>query len=89
MVVTGVVGFVAGGSNVSVIRTVRILRPLRTINGIPEMKVLTLSILAAIPMLVDVFILILMFMLIFGLVGGQLYGGLFSNVCYKIDGTTN
>ena len=89
VVVTGVVGFVAGGSNVSVIRTVRILRPLRTINSIPEMKVLTLSILAAIPMLVDVFILILMFMLIFGLVGGQLYGGLFSNVCYNIDGTTN
>jgi hypothetical protein len=89
VVTTGVYGLLAGGSNVSVLRTIRILRPLRTINSIPEMKVLTVSILASIPMLVDIFVLILMFILIFALVGEQIYGGNFSNVCFNIDGSTN
>ena len=88
VVSTGLLGMVMGGGNVSVLRTIRILRPLRTINSIPEMKVLTLSILASIPMLVDIFVLILMFILIFALVGGQIYGGNFSTVCFNIDGST-
>ena len=88
VVSTGLLGMVMGGGNVSVLRTIRILRPLRTINSIPEMKVLTLSILASIPMLVDIFVLIIMFILIFALVGGQIYGGNFSTVCFNIDGST-
>ena len=89
VVTTGVMGMFTGGSNMSVLRTIRILRPLRTINSIPEMKVLTVSILASIPMLVDIFVLILMFILIFALVGAQLYGGNFSIVCFNMDGTTD
>lgn len=89
VVTTGLIGMFSGGGNVSVLRTIRILRPLRTINSIPEMKVLTVSILASIPMLVDIFVLILMFILIFALVGGQIYGGNFSTVCFNVDGTTD
>ncbi|OMJ67418.1 hypothetical protein SteCoe_35428 [Stentor coeruleus] len=40
-------------------------------------------------MLVDIFVLILMFILIFALVGAQLYGGKFSDVCYNLDGSTD
>jgi hypothetical protein len=89
VVCTGLYGFFTGGGNVSVLRTIRILRPLRTINSIPEMKVLTISILTSIPMLVDIFVLILMFIYIFALAGGQLYGGQFSYVCFDINGSAN
>lgn len=89
VVTTGVLGMLTGGGNISVLRTIRILRPLRTINSIPEMKVLTVSILASIPMLVDIFVLILMFILIFALVGAQIYGGNFSKVCFNMDGSTD
>lgn len=86
VVVTGVLSMIAVGGNLSVIRTVRILRPLRTINTIPEMKVLIVSILSSLPLLVDVFILLIFFMLIFSLIAVQLYGGAFSNNCFEMGG---
>ena len=87
VVIVGWVGYILGGQNITVIRTIRILRPLRTINTIPEMKILTISILKSLPMLCDIFVLLFLFLLIFALVGIQLYGGLFSQQCINIDGS--
>lgn len=88
VVIVGWIGYIVGGQNISVIRTIRILRPLRTINSIPEMKILTLSILKSLPLLFDIFLLLFLFLLIFALVGTQLYGGLFSQQCINLDGTS-
>ena len=87
VVAVGWIGYIVGGQNITVIRTIRILRPLRTINSIPEMKILTLSILKSLPMLFDIFMLLFLFLLIFALVGIQLYGGLFSQQCIQMDGS--
>ena len=69
VVCVGWIGIFDLGENISAIRTIRILRPLRTINSIPNMKVLVNSILNSIPMLVDIFIMFLFLLLVFGIVG--------------------
>jgi hypothetical protein len=77
VVVVGWVGTFVTGGNISAIRTIRILRPLRTINSMPKMKVLVTSILNSIPLLVDIFVLFCFLLLVFGIVGTQSYAGLF------------
>ena len=82
VVCVGWIGMNDLGANISAIRTIRILRPLRTINSIPNMKVLVNSILNSIPMLVDIFIMFLFLLLVFGIVGTQSYAGLFRQKCF-------
>lgn len=50
------------------------------------MKILTVSILKSIPLLFDIFLLLVLFLFLFALVGTQIYGGLFSQQCYAMDG---
>ncbi|OMJ69330.1 hypothetical protein SteCoe_32973 [Stentor coeruleus] len=86
VVILGWMGYFLGGQNITMIRSIRILRPLRTINSIPEMKILTVSIIKSLPLLFDIFLLLVLFLLIFALVGTQIYGGLFSQQCFTLDG---
>jgi len=60
--------FMSAG-NISAIRTIRILRPLRTINSIPEMKILVNSIIKSLPLLIDIFILFMFILLVFSIIG--------------------
>ena len=69
VVIVGWAGTFVTGGNISAVRTIRILRPLRTINSIPKMKVLVNSIINSIPMLLDIFIMFNFLLLVFGIVG--------------------
>ena len=62
-------GATTGG--MSALRSVRVLRPLRTITRVRGMKVLVSSIISAIPSLANVFLLCVFFFAIFGIVGLQ------------------
>ena len=69
VVIVGWLGTFNAAGNISAIRTVRILRPLRTINSIPEMKMLVNSIIKSIPLLMDIFALFIFVLLVFSIVG--------------------
>ena len=82
VVTTGWLGTFTTSGNVSAIRTVRILRPLRTINSIPEMKILVNSIIKSLPLLVDIFVLFVFLLLVFSIIGLQSYAGMFRQRCF-------
>lgn len=62
-------------ANVSAMRTVRVLRPLRTITGVEGMRMLVATLLSSMPMLLDVLILCAFLFLIFGTIGVQTFAG--------------
>ena len=86
VVLVGWFGYINSSRNISIVRTIRILRPLRTINTIPEMKILTISIIKSLPLLFNIFLLLIAFIFLFALVGTQIYGGTFSQRCYTMNG---
>ncbi len=65
----------------TVIRLLRVLRPLKTINKFPSLRVIVSCLLSAIPMLINVMILCTCFFVIFGLMGVQTFGGHLRNRC--------
>ena len=69
VVITGWLSFFIGGDNISAIRTLRILRPLRTISFFKGMRILVRSILTSVPKIVDVLYFWLFLLLVFGLMG--------------------
>ncbi|PAV82025.1 hypothetical protein WR25_22237 [Diploscapter pachys] len=76
-IVEVVLADVMGGSiNLTAIRTVRVLRPLRAVNRIPSMRILVNLLLDTLPMLGNVLLLCFFVFFIFGIVGVQLWAGL-------------
>lgn len=75
------------GSNLTVIRSVRVLRPLRTVSSSQGMRMMVLSLVSSLPRLSNVFLLLIFAFFIFGIVGMQAFGGLFRRRCY--DPSTN
>lgn len=67
--------------NVSAIRTIRILRPLRSLSVIPGMRRLISALMKALPALGNVLILQIFVFFIFGILGIQLFGGGMSRRC--------
>uniref|UniRef100_A0A0G4I592 Ion transport domain-containing protein n=1 Tax=Chromera velia CCMP2878 TaxID=1169474 RepID=A0A0G4I592_9ALVE len=76
--------FLQGSYNFSILRSIRILRPLRTINRFPGMRVIVKSLLDSLPLLADAFILFLFIVLFFGIIGLQLYSGAFRQQCFCV-----
>ena len=70
-----------GLGNYSAIRTVRVLRPLRTITGVEGMRLIVETLLSALPMLFDVLCLCCFMLFIFGIVGVQVFSGVMRNRC--------
>ncbi|XP_077474374.1 voltage-dependent T-type calcium channel subunit alpha-1I-like isoform X2 [Stigmatopora argus] len=68
--------------NLSAIRTVRVLRPLKAINRVPSMRILVNLLLDTLPMLGNVLLLCFFVFFIFGIIGVQLWAGLLRNRCY-------
>ena len=62
-------------NNFSAMRTVRVLRPLRTINRVPGMQKLVRSMLGALPQMVNVTAVAAFIFMIFGILGMQLFKG--------------
>ena len=54
IVITGLVSFSPSASNLTGFRTMRALKPLKTINGVPGMRMLVSTLLDSIPLLIDV-----------------------------------
>jgi voltage-gated sodium channel type XI alpha len=73
---------VSGSVNISGIRTLRVLRPLRTINKLPGLKLLITSVMDAIPMLLNTLFGFLIYFLIFDILGTQLWNGKFRMRCH-------
>ncbi|XP_046722196.1 voltage-dependent T-type calcium channel subunit alpha-1I-like [Silurus meridionalis] len=74
--------------NLSAIRTVRVLRPLKAINRVPSMRILVNLLLDTLPMLGNVLLLCFFVFFIFGIIGVQLWAGLLRNRCYPEDNFT-
>ena len=77
VVLVGWLGVFLASGNISAIRTIRILRPIRSINKFPEMKIIVNSIIKSLRLLVDIFILFMFLILVFSIIGLQSYAGLF------------
>lgn len=73
------------GGNLSVLRSFRVIRPLRTISSIQGLRVIVSSLINAIPLLRDSILVLMFFFLIFAIAGVQLFQGAMKNVCINID----
>jgi hypothetical protein len=71
--------------NFSALRTVRVLRPLRSITIIPSMRNLVVTLLKSMPLLLDVCVLVGFLFFLFGLVGVQLFAGTLDYRCATLD----
>eukprot|EP00198_Chlamydomonas_reinhardtii_P012138 XP_001701475.1 voltage-gated Ca2+ channel, alpha subunit [Chlamydomonas reinhardtii] len=80
VVALGFVDIFSSG-NLTALRTVRVLRPLRAITRIRGMRILVTTMIAALPMLIDVFALCAFTFFIFGLVAVQLFSGRMTHRC--------
>ena len=90
VVVLGYISFLDLG-NYTAIRSVRFLRPLRTIGGIAGLRQLVATLLTSIPMLLDVLILCAFAFAMFGIIAIQVFAGELSYRCADIafDSSTN
>jgi len=86
VVVLGLLNYVPGMDNgTSVLRTVRLLRPLRTISSNPGLRISCTALIESLPSLVDVFSLWTFCFVIFGIVGMQFWQGTFHKHCVPED----
>ena len=86
VVVLGLIAFSPSVGNYTAIRTVRVLRPLRTITGVEGMRVLVSTLMRSIPMLLDVLVLCAFAFFIFGIIGVQTFKGVLRNRCHTVTG---
>jgi Ca2+-binding EF-hand superfamily protein len=82
IVATGYLVFLPGDTvHTSVFRTIRVLRPLRSIGMMPGVRILIDSLIYSLPGLSSVALLIIFIFTIFGVMGVQLFGGSFRSHC--------
>ena len=75
VVITSWLSYVPSIPNVSVLRTFRVLRPLKSISTNPGLQSLVISILNSIPQLVGVLVLLFFVFCLFGIAGLQMFSG--------------
>ena len=85
VVIGGWVGMLPFASNVTAIRTIRLLRPLRTISVVEGMRILVGTIVSALPLMGNVLLVCLFFFCLFGILGILLFSGTFSQRCVDED----
>jgi len=81
IVVTGFLGFLQLG-NLSILRAFRLLRPLRAISGLKEMRVIINAVARSLPMLMNALVLYFFFLLLYAIMAVQLFLGKMHNRCY-------
>ena len=83
IVVSGYIPMVvaSGSTNLNVLRSFRVLRPLRTISGIEGLRTLVSTLLSAIPLLRDTILVLTFFFIIFAIAGLQLWSGVLKRRC--------
>merc|ERR550517_956548 len=73
------------GPDLSMLRTFRVLRPLKLVSGVPSLQVVMSSIAKAIGPLVNIALLLLFAIIIFAIVGLEFYAGALNKTCYDIN----
>ncbi|CAD7929325.1 unnamed protein product [Amoebophrya sp. A120] len=92
VVLTGIITFVLettggddgesnAGSTIKMLRVFRVMRPLRSLTTLPELKVLVNTVLQSIPRLGSVLSMTLFLLVIFGILGLNLWMGVFERRC--------
>eukprot|EP00760_Papus_ankaliazontas_P021273 PhM_4_TR18667/c0_g1_i1/m.19829 len=74
--------FVPGFGNYTMIRTMRVLRPLRSMNAVPGLKMIVNALFYSVRGLVHVLYLGAFIFMVYGILGVQLWGGLLRYRCY-------
>lgn len=70
IIASGYLGmFLGSGGNLSVLRSFRVIRPLRTISSIQGLRVIVASLMNAVPLLRDSLLVLMFFFLIFAIAG--------------------
>ena len=72
-----------GGIKLYGLRSLRVLRPLRTVIAIKKLRSLVLTIFEAVPYLIEIMVVLLFVFLIFSIAGLQLFSGLLQNKCFE------
>jgi hypothetical protein len=84
VVVTGWIFLVANGDGFAFLRVFRVLRPLRSLTMLREMRVLVNTVLKSIPRLFDVTLMGLFIFTVFAIIGITLWNGIFYRQCRSI-----
>eukprot|EP00240_Pyramimonas_obovata_P000215 CAMPEP_0118927358 /NCGR_PEP_ID=MMETSP1169-20130426/4846_1 /TAXON_ID=36882 /ORGANISM="Pyramimonas obovata, Strain CCMP722" /LENGTH=1618 /DNA_ID=CAMNT_0006869105 /DNA_START=431 /DNA_END=5287 /DNA_ORIENTATION=+ len=81
----GWIGLIPGinSDNLSAVRTLRVLRPLRTITIFPGLRLLVKTTITALPMVFTVVLLALYLFVLFGIYGIQTYSGILRKRCVQ------
>eukprot|EP00760_Papus_ankaliazontas_P038473 PhM_4_TR9136/c0_g1_i2/m.34611 len=82
VVCCGYLNFIPGVANVTVLRMMRLLRPLRTMGRVDGLRILTSSLINALPALRDVAVLLVFFIFLFAIMGKELWNGMLHQRCY-------
>mmetsp|Transcript_22888 Transcript_22888/g.22176 ORF Transcript_22888/g.22176 Transcript_22888/m.22176 type:complete len:193 (+) Transcript_22888:521-1099(+) len=87
IVISGYIPYLFKGSstNITALRTFRVLRPLKTISSIEGLRVIVRALIASMPLLRDALLVILFFFIIFAIGGVQLFQGILKNRCVEIE----
>jgi len=87
IIASGYLGMFLQGSgvNLSVLRSFRVIRPLRTISSVQGLRIIVSSLINAIPLLRDSILVLMFFFLIFAIAGCQLFTGAFKQKCFNED----
>ncbi|XP_055959026.1 voltage-dependent calcium channel type A subunit alpha-1-like [Patella vulgata] len=83
VVVTGCLGYILPFLDQGAVRSLRVLRPLKLINGVQSLQVVLKSIIRAMAPLLQVCLLVLFAIIIFAIIGLEFYAGAFHNACFK------
>lgn len=87
IVISGYLGYImeGGGANLSVLRSFRVIRPLRTISSIEGLRIIVSALVSSLPLLRDTILVLLFFFVIFAIAGVQLFSGILKNRCFNIE----
>ncbi|XP_037083301.1 voltage-dependent calcium channel type A subunit alpha-1-like isoform X2 [Pollicipes pollicipes] len=90
VVVTGLVTLLAdkqltSGVDFRTLRAIRVLRPLKLVNGIPSLQVVLKSIIKAMAPLLQIGMLVLFAIVIFAIIGLEFYFGALHKTCYSLE----
>jgi hypothetical protein len=88
VVVSGLLERCNLGGSLSFLRLFRLLRPLRSLNSVPQMKVLVNTTLSSMLKLGNVIVLGAFLFMVFGIIGIQLMGGIFYQRCHVTQNPT-
>ncbi len=85
IIISGYLGYIleGGGANLSVLRSFRVIRPLRTISSVEGLRIIVSSLVNALPLLRDTILVLIFFFLIFAIAGVQLFSGELKNRCFN------